>query len=97
MTADRTRFELSSSAAEQIAALGGSTLGTILGLIETDAQRLVPVATGKLRSRTFTEQDDDTTGRLVADTEYAKHVELGTSKMAAQPFMRPAVMRKRSL
>jgi HK97 gp10 family phage protein len=28
---------------------------------------------------------------VVADTEYADFVERGTSKMAAQPFLRPAM------
>lgn len=60
--------------------------------IKDRAQELVPVDTGRLRDsirvtevgpRTFTVGPGD-------EVEYAEYVEFGTSRMAAQPYMRPA-------
>ena len=53
----------------------------------------VPVDTGHLKSQIFV--IESTTGinefAVVADTEYAGYVEYGTSKMAPQPYLRPAI------
>lgn len=60
--------------------------------IKDRAQDLVPVDTGRLRdsirvtkvgSREYTVGPGD-------EVEYAEYVEFGTSRMAAQPYMRPA-------
>lgn len=53
------------------------------------ARRLVPVDTGYLKSTIRTEADAEE-GRLIADADYAGYVEFGTSRMAAQPYLRPA-------
>jgi HK97 gp10 family phage protein len=53
-------------------------------------QRLTPVDTGWLKSNERVEVSNNAV-TLVADTDYALFVEMGTSKMAAQPYMRPAI------
>lgn len=62
--------------------------------VDRRAKRLCPVDTGRLRSSIGNQLGRDAIG-LVAivgtDVEYAPYVELGTSKMAAQPFLRPAL------
>lgn len=64
-------------------------------IIETDAKRRCPVDTGRLRASLTTdvEREGETTFVLKVGTnvEYASFVENGTSRMAAQPFLRPAV------
>ena len=60
--------------------------------IKDRAQQLVPVDTGRLRDsirvnelgpRSYSVGPGD-------EVEYAEYVEFGTSRMAAQPYMRPA-------
>jgi len=64
--------------------------------ILADCQRLCPVDTGKLRESITVELDEDS-GTIVgsSDVRYAGYVELGTSKMAAQPYMAPAFYQNR--
>ena len=51
----------------------------------------VPVDTGYLRSRNDYRITMDKNLELINNCHYALYQEFGTSKMAAQPFMRPAV------
>ena len=55
------------------------------------ADVLVPVDTGYLQSRTTVEKEIGEV-RLENDTPYCLYVELGTYKMAAQPFLVPALI-----
>ena len=58
------------------------------------AKQLAPVDTGRLRSSIVNETQLDERGLVEivgTDVEYAGHVELGTSRMAAQPYLRPAL------
>lgn len=57
-------------------------------------RRLVPIDTGLLRS-TIEWIYVDGTGVIFVGTDYWRYVEYGTSKMAAQPFIRPALYRRR--
>ncbi|MCO7238698.1 HK97-gp10 family putative phage morphogenesis protein [Aeromicrobium sp. CnD17-E] len=62
--------------------------------IKRYAPLLAPVDTGNLRSsihRLTIDRAWAITGRVRADAEYGKHVEYGTSRMAPQPFMEPAL------
>jgi HK97 gp10 family phage protein len=67
--------------------------------IERDAKSIVPVDTGNLRasieSRVIRNNDGDITGVVGTNTDYAAFVEFGTSKMGAQPYLRPAVEQNR--
>lgn len=52
------------------------------------------VDTGRLRSSITHEvkiQGNEVSGLVGTNVEYAKYLELGTNKMAARPFLRPAV------
>jgi HK97 gp10 family phage protein len=54
------------------------------------AQDLCPVDTGFLRdSGHLVPEESDVS--IVFDAEYASYVEFGTSRMEAQPFLRPAL------
>lgn len=57
---------------------------------ERKAKELAPVDTGNLRN-SLTHLVDDTTVYIGTNVEYGKYQELGTYKMKAQPFLRPAV------
>jgi HK97 gp10 family phage protein len=64
-----------------------------------DAKGWVPVDTGKLRASIDAGafEDGDLIGFKVEATEhYAAYVELGTSKMPAQPFLQPAADGRRA-
>lgn len=62
--------------------------------IEADAKRHCPVDTGDLRDSIRVVKTDD--GIAVgSDLDYADDVERGTRKMAAQPFLRPALYQER--
>lgn len=53
------------------------------------AKDLCPVDTGNLRN-SITHTEDAHAAYIGTNVEYGKYVELGTVKMAAQPFLRPA-------
>lgn len=62
--------------------------------VDRGAKRRCPVDTGRLRASIANEigQDDrGLVGRVGTNVEYAPHVEYGTSRMNAQPFLRPAL------
>lgn len=63
--------------------------------IESTAKTLAPVDTGFLRSGIKTSDlrnvsQDSPSAEVVASASYSPYLELGTSRMAPQPFMRPA-------
>lgn len=56
------------------------------------ARELVPVETGRTRDSIAATFDRATlTLQIHADTKWAIFIELGTSRMAARPFLRPAL------
>ena len=62
--------------------------------VEAGAKRRCPVDTGRLRSSITHELRVDAEGLhavVGTDVEYAAYVEFGTSRMHAQPFLRPAL------
>ena len=64
--------------------------------IEGQAKAVVPVDTGNLKNSIQTESgDSDLTKYVGPHTDYAVHVEYGTYKMRAQPYLRPAAERVR--
>jgi len=59
--------------------------------MEETARELVPVRTGRLLQSIFHEVIDIIGLVLGARTPYAAFVEYGTSKMASQPYLEPAI------
>ena len=69
----------------------GVALEEIGLLAENYAAEKCPVDTGNLRGSIAYEVDTaDNAVYIGTDVEYAPHVELGTSRQKAQPFLRPA-------
>ena len=69
----------------------GVALEEIGLLAENYAARKCPVDTGNLRGSITHEVDaGDNAVYIGTNVEYAPHVELGTSRQKAQPFLRPA-------
>lgn len=61
--------------------------------VERKAKQLCPVKTGRLRSSISHKQGRDSRGPYVdigTSVKYGPFIEFGTSRMAAQPFLRPA-------
>lgn len=57
----------------------------------SSATSTVPVVTGNLRSSISAGPASAKEVEVVAEAEYAAFVELGTSKMSAEPYMRPGI------
>lgn len=69
----------------------GVALEKIGFLAENYAEKKCPVDTGNLRGSITHEVDaGDNAVYIGTNVEYAPHVELGTSRQKAQPFLRPA-------
>jgi HK97 gp10 family phage protein len=67
-------------------AAGRDKIAKVLQRAAEIARILVPVRTGYLRSKI-----EATRTLLKAEAHYASYVERGTEKMAAQPFIEPAI------
>ena len=59
-------------------------------VIERKAKQVCKRKTGTL-ARSITHQVEEDKGVVGTNIDYAPHVELGTSKMAAQPYLRTAL------
>ncbi|MDQ3760977.1 MAG: HK97 gp10 family phage protein [Actinomycetota bacterium] len=70
-------------------------LASLASDIVDDAQRAAPVDTGELRDSIHAQPVQGRTVRIVAAADHATYVELGTSRMNAQPFLRPAAYQRR--
>lgn len=58
--------------------------------IQNKARQLCPVDTGRLRSSIFMRKGEDFV-EIGTNVHYAPHVEFGTSRMRAKPYLRPAI------
>jgi len=63
--------------------------------IERDAKVFAPVDTGNLRNSIGIDFIGDLTAVIGPTAHYGHYVESGTSRMAPQPYMRPAAERNR--
>lgn len=89
------RFNLDASGFKKIEAEVTDVLESTAKAVAKDARANAPVDTGRLRGSITTEMDGDT-AIVRATAPYAVYVELGTSRAAAQPFLKPALYTKRS-
>lgn len=60
---------------------------------EADAKAHAPVDTGNLKNSIIVQMRGPLVAGVIATASYAPYVELGTSRMAPQPFMGPATDR----
>ena len=60
-------------------------------IVETHSKILCPVDTGFLRNSITVDEVTPVQAIIAPHTDYAEHVEFGTSRMEAQPYMRPAL------
>lgn len=67
-----------------------TALEIIGGRAESHAKAACPVDTGRLRNSITHQQESENVEVVGTNVSYGPYVELGTSKMAAQPFLRPA-------
>lgn len=65
-------------------------LEVIGGMAESYAKAACPVDTGRLRNSITHQQESENVEVIGTNVSYAPYVELGTSKMSARPFLRPA-------
>lgn len=65
-------------------------LETAALIVQGDAINRCPVDTGHLR-QSITKEVKDKEARIGTNVHYAPYVELGTVKMKAQPYLRPAL------
>lgn len=85
------RFRLDADASKKVQKLGDKFIeAVVLPKVVDSAKRIVPVDTGELHDSIHSEVSSDGM-YVVADADHASHVELGTSKMPAQPYLRPAL------
>lgn len=75
---------------EELKRKKAQALEIIGGLAEGYAKRLCPVDTGNLRNSITHQQENEDTEIIGTNVYYAPYVELGTSRMGARPFLRPA-------
>lgn len=65
--------------------------------VESDAKQVVPVDSGALKGSIGTSsKDGGMTVAIGTNLEYAPYVELGTSKMRAQPYLQPSLQKNKS-
>jgi len=60
-------------------------------IIQNDAKKRAPYLTGNLKRSIHTEEVSKNEVRVGTNVEYAIHQEYGTKKMAARPYLRPAL------
>lgn len=72
----------------------GKYLASLAVRVESGAKQRAPVDTGRLRSSITWRMEEDSKGLAAivgTNVEYATYVELGTSRMSAQPYLVPAL------
>ena len=101
MTGVEIRWRPPAEIASTVLVAARPQLDRLAAAVVDDARRLVPVDTGALRGTIRSTVDADT-GTIVvsagdATVDYAAHVEYGTSRGPAQPYLRPAVHKNRGV
>lgn len=73
-------------------------VGLAGALVEGSAKNIVPVDTGHLRdsiNSTSEPISDGAKATIGTNVEYAAYVELGTSRMQAEPYLHPALQKNK--
>lgn len=95
-----TRVRMYAPGIADVRAAASRYAGRLAEDIAADIERLAPVLTGLLRSTVRVEHGSPVhriwIGDVAAGVDYHLYQEYGTSRMAAQPFIRPAVYQVRS-
>lgn len=81
------------TAGARVGARAGAVMGKALNDIAAGAANRAPVDTGALRNSVTTQVSGSggtLRGEVGPTVNYARYVEQGTSRMRAQPFLRPA-------
>lgn len=95
-----TRVRIIASGVADVQAAADRYAGRLAEEMADDMRRLAPVLSGLLRSTIRVDHGSPVTRVWIGDTaagvDYHLYQEFGTSRMAAQPFIRPAVYRRRS-
>ena len=88
-----TKVIMNSAGMQELKEKAQLFLATIAENVRVEAQDIVPVRTGQLRDSIEVFDGDDKNEKLIGSvtTTYALFVELGTSRMDAQPYLRPAL------
>lgn len=84
------------AAGQQMNKRAGDVVIKVAADIQRDAKTLAPVDTGALRgsiTHTTTRRTYDVSAEIGPEVNYGRYVEEGTSRMAAQPYMTPALER----
>lgn len=98
----RTRVVLNAAGLDRLAReVDEKMVHPITDAVADDMRRYVPVLSGDLRG-TIEEEHLDGEGRVYfgdpdAGVDYHLYQEFGTSRMAAQPYARPALYKRRSV
>ena len=79
------------AAAGAVQAVVPSALDKAALLVLRRAKQKAPVDTGALRANIFSDHPSPDEADVVSPMEYSIYQEMGTYKMAAQPYMRPAL------
>ncbi|MBA5222224.1 HK97 gp10 family phage protein [Streptomyces griseoaurantiacus] len=93
----RIRFAIDPSWQQHLEPAEDQALEKLGGDILSDMKRTVPVRTGRLKASLDAETHNGVLRVGSRDVDYSVDVELGTSEQPAEPYMRPALYRQRSL
>lgn len=88
-------FKINNQAIKNIKVALSDGLVDATDILEKKAKSNAPKDTGELANSIDSAPIGDLKRRVGTDVEYAPHVEFGTFKQAARPFLRPAVKQSR--
>jgi HK97 gp10 family phage protein len=88
---------MDAAARAHVDALVESMLARVGEAIALDARRLAPKDTGNLADSISVDVHGADKVTITDTAEYARYVELGTRYMEPEPYLRPALYRKRSV
>ena len=87
----RTELELCLTKAFKEIAMAGETYAKLLCPVGTPESTGIPGYMGGTLRGSISHASETTAAHIGTDVEYAPYVELGTSKMDAQPYLKPAI------